>query len=100
MRRIRDEVEARACLAKVTASRRPLAAWSREHGLDGRSLNMWKVNLERREVAALRPRFVELVPRASVSARYAVILGDVRVEVDDSFEPETLARLVATLRSC
>lgn len=100
MRKIRDEVDARACLAKVTESGRPLAAWSREHGIDGRSLNTWKVNLERREVAALKPRFVELVPRASMSARYAVIVGDVRIEVDDSFQPETLARLVAALRSC
>jgi hypothetical protein len=100
MRRIRDEVEARACLAKVTESGRPLAAWSREHGIDGRSLNTWRVNLERRELAALKPRFVELVPRASMSARYAVVVGDVRIEVDDSFQPETLARLVAALRSC
>lgn len=100
MLKIRDEVEARACLAKVTESGRPLTAWAREHGFDSRSLNAWRVNLERREVAALKPRFVELVPLASVSARYAVIVGDVRVEVDDSFQPETLARLVAALRSC
>ena len=100
MRRIKDEVEARACLAKVRESRLPLAAWSREHGIDGRSLNTWKVNLERREMAGLKPRFVELVPRASVSARYAVIVGDVRIEVDDSFQAETLVRLVRALRSC
>jgi hypothetical protein len=87
-------------LAKVTESGRPLAACSRDHGIDGRSLNVWKVNLERREVAALKPRFVELVPRTSVSARYAVIVGDVRTEVDDSFRPETLVRLVVALRSC
>ncbi len=100
MRRIRNEVEARACLAKVIESGRPLAAWSREHGIDGRSLNTWKINIERREVAALKPRFVELVPRASTSARYAVIVGDVRIEVDESLQPETLGRLVAALRSC
>jgi hypothetical protein len=35
-----------------------------------------------------------------MSARYAVVVGDVRIEVDDSFQPETLARLVAALRSC
>lgn len=100
MRRIRDEVDARACLAKVTESGRALAAWSREHGIDGRSLHAWKVNLERGKVAALRRRFVELVPRAPVSARYAVIIGDVRIEVDDGFQPERLARLVAALRLC
>lgn len=100
MRKIKDEIEARACLAKVTESRRPLAAWSREHGIDGRSLNTWRVNLARREVAGLKPRFVELVPQATVSGRCAVIVGDVRIEVDDSFRPEALARLVAALRSC
>lgn len=99
MRRIRDEVEARACLASVTESGRPLTAWAREHGIDSRSLNAWKVNIERRE-SAVKPRLVELVPRATVSARYTVIVGDVRVEVDESFQAETLGRLVAALRSC
>lgn len=48
MRKIKDEFEARTCLAKVVAPGRPLAVWAREHGFDGRSLNIWKTILERR----------------------------------------------------
>lgn len=118
MRKVRDEVDARALLGKVVASGRPLAQWARAHGIDGRSLNLWRVNLARRAsepVRAVRPtravgpatpRFVELVARPAPSvaalsfARYVVIVGDVRVELDDAFHEETLARLVATLRAC
>lgn len=117
MRKVRDEVEARALLGKVVASGRPLAAWARAHGIDGRSLNLWRVNLGRRAAEPVRaarrtrvvgltePRFVELVARsapepAPLAARYAVIVGDVRVELDDAFREDTLARLVATLRAC
>jgi len=99
MRKIRDENEARSCLTRVVESGRPLAVWAREHGIDGRSLNTWKMNIARRE-SAPKPRFVELVSRGAMSARYALFVGDVRIEVDDSFQPETLGRLVAALRSC
>lgn len=113
MRKVRDEVDARALLGKVVASGRPLAQWARAHGIDGRSLNLWRVNLARRASQSVRavrptravgpatPRFVELVARPAPSvARYVVIVGDVRVELDDAFREETLARLVATLRAC
>ena len=113
MRKVRDEVEARALLRRVVASRLPLASWARVHGIDARSLNLWRVNLERRAIDRTRapgtatPRFIELVassaaaPKAaSPGARYAVIVGDVRVELDDAFREDTLARLVATLRAC
>lgn len=112
MRKVRDEVEARALLRKVVASGRPLAAWARAHGIDARSLNLWRVNIERRALdrrratGATTPRFVELVARSAPSvavpsaARYVVIVGDARVEVDDAFREDTLARLVATLRAC
>jgi hypothetical protein len=42
--------------------------WAREHGIDGRSLNAWRMNLARRTPvkhrADLEPRLVELVPIA------------------------------------
>jgi hypothetical protein len=106
MRKIKDEFEARACLTKVAASGRPLAVWARGHGIDGRSLNSWKTNMERRgtrrrpPAPSTKPRFVEIVARTEALARYVVIVGDVRVEVDDSFRAETLSRLVAALRAC
>ena len=56
VRRIQEELEARRCLLAVAASGRPLAEWARENGIDGRSLNAWRVNLGRREANAAKPR--------------------------------------------
>ena len=56
-RRVDDELEARRCLQAVAASGRSLGAWAREQGIDGRSLNAWRMNLERGE--GRRPRLVE-----------------------------------------
>ena len=107
MRKVRDEVEARAFLGKVSASGRSLKVWARGHGIDGRSLNLWRVNMERRDAerssnVPATPRFVELVTTGAVTspARYVVTVGDVRVEFGDSFREDTLARVVATLRAC
>ena len=45
---------------------------------------------------------VELVPtsRPSSAARYAVVLGEARVEVGDDFDPRTLRRILEVLRTC
>lgn len=56
-----------------------------------------------RETSAERgTMLVELVPmpRAAPAARYAVVLGEARVEVGDDFDPQTLKRLLEVLRSC
>ena len=57
-RKIRDETEAMACLAAVARSSLSRREWARAHGIDGRSLNSWRLNLERRgrsaEMTALR----------------------------------------------
>ena len=117
-RRIDDELEARRCLLAVEASGGSLVEWSREHGIDGRSLNAWRVNLGRRGVrstAKRQPRrkdnaspsgLVELV-RAPVAAtvgrgttRYMLEVGSARVEFGDDFREETLARIIAVLRAC
>ena len=77
-RRVDDELEARRCLQAVAASGRSLGAWAREQGIDGRSLNAWRVNLGRRENSAARPTkapvkqvrggLVELVPTSRPTA--------------------------------
>ena len=53
-RKVLNEQDARRCLTEVKASRRELGAWAREHGVDGRSLNLWRVNLSRRGAPSLR----------------------------------------------
>ena len=56
-RQVEDEAEARRCL--LAAKRKGLSAgeWAREHDIDGRSLNAWRVNLELRGASA-QPRSV------------------------------------------
>ena len=105
MRKIEDEREARAFLKAAKSAGVPLKAWARARGIDGRSLNAWRINLERSRPDARgrsRPRLVELVPTHEVSsgARYALRVADVAIELGDDFREETLVRIVRALRAC
>ena len=115
-RKIEDEREARACLKAAKGEN--LGRWARAHGIDGRSLNAWRINLEARSKSTSRraPRtkaplakstpLVELVPRSRVElvaprcARYVVRIEGAELEVGDVFDAEAVARLVRVLRSC
>jgi hypothetical protein len=105
-RKLVNEEDARRCLAAVKASRRELATWAREHGVDGRSLNLWRVNLERRGVVRKRvttPKLVELVVAPTPvgpRARFVLRVGGVELEVGDHFDDASLRRLVGVLKSC
>ena len=123
-RKITDEREARRCLAAARKAGERAGAWARAHGIDGRSLNAWRINLARRGAGAMpvraatrpakptamvvqpQPRvaLVELVPSprpsARAPARYLIHVGEVRVEVGDDFAAETLRRIVEVLRAC
>jgi len=103
-RRIANEQDARRCLAAAKASRGGLAAWTRAHGVDGRSLNAWRVNFERRGVPRLRavgPKLVELVTAAPAArAPFVLHVRGVELEVDDNFDEQSLRRLVGLLKSC
>lgn len=105
-RKIEDERDARACLSAAKAAGATVRQWARQHGVDGRSLNAWQINL-RRQVAkgsATRPKLqlVELVPAAPprAEARYVVRVAGAEVELGDDFREETLVRLVRALRAC
>ena len=119
-RKITDEREALRCLAAARRAGERAGAWARAHGIDGRSLNAWRINLARRGadttpvrtaarlpvamVVQPRPRaaLVELVPTSPPGAamRYVVHVGVLRVEVGDDFAVETLRRIVEVLRAC
>lgn len=81
-----------------------VAAWARAHGVDGRSLNAWRVNLGRRGVPRLRaagPKLVELVTAAPAArAPYVMHVRGVELEVDFNFDEQSLRRLVGLLKSC
>jgi hypothetical protein len=113
-RKIRDEGDARACIAAVKASKLTVKQWARSEGVDGRSLRAWTINLGRggNSTKAIGPRtrlakplgLVELIPSTprttATASRYVVRVGAHAVEVDDQFAEGTLRRLVAVLASC
>jgi transposase-like protein len=120
-KKIRDELEARRCLLAVESEGGNIGTWARAHGIDGRSLRAWQVNLARRGTKASGPRrrrtqaaqvtttrgLVELVPTAlartapsSSRSRYVLEVGGARVEFGDDFSEPTLRRIVGVLRSC
>ena len=102
-RKVRGEGDARACLDEVKRSGGKLRDWARSNGVDGRSLNMWRVVLSRR-VNAPSVRLIELslplVPPDVAAARYVVRCGELAVEVDDRFDDATLRRLLSVVTSC
>lgn len=105
MRKIEDEREARTFLKAAMSSGVPLKAWARARGIDGRSLNAWRMNLARSRAGARgrsTPRLVELVPAPETrsAARYVIRVADAFVELGDDFREETLLRIVRALRSC
>jgi transposase-like protein len=112
-RKVVDEREARALLAKAARSGADLVAVARAHGVDGRSLNAWRYNLARgaRPPAApvsRRPRragLIELVPtelrdrpRSSGGARYTLRVEGAEIEFGDDARTETLRRVLEALR--
>jgi len=113
-RKIEDESEARRCLRAAKVAGCSAGEWARAHGIDGRSLNTWGVNLarrgttaapRRREPKAPRPAhaLVELVPAGSklgASGRYVLEVAGARVEFDDDCSVATLRRVLEALRSC
>ena len=103
-RKVFNEQDARRCLTAVKASRSSLGTWAQEHGVDGRSLNLWRVNLERRGVLRAAPKLVELVvvpgPAFGPQAPFVLRIGGVELELGNHFDEPSLRRLVGVLKSC
>jgi len=103
-RRIVDRSEAVRSLEAAAASGLGRAVWARRNGIDGRSLNAWRLNLERRadddvvNVPAIR--MVELVASTPAVATYRIRCGAFVVEVDGNFDDHVLARLLSVVASC
>ena len=114
-RKIEDELEARRCLLAASRGGLSAGAWARAHGIDGRSLHAWQMNIERRGTStpsrrrrkATAPRaLVELVPTVTAGSsdagggRYVLEIAGARVEFGDDASVATLRRVVEALRSC
>lgn len=102
-RKLLDADDARRCLDLAARSGLTRAEWARAHGVDARSLNAWRLNLNRPARSAGQVRLVEWVsesPPAPEPARYVVRCGALAVEVDDRFDVAVLRRLLAVVASC
>lgn len=103
-RKIRSAEEARACLSAAANSGMERAAWARQHGIDGRSLNAWRMNLERQAGdPVVEPlRLVELVaaPVAQRPPSLRVSCGPFEVHVDEDFDERQLSRVLRVLAAC
>lgn len=115
-RKIEDERDARRCLLAAKSGNLSAGEWARAHGIDGRSLHAWQMNLERRgaiapsrrrkrKVLAAPRALVELIPSAPDIAivgggRYVLEVAGARVEFGDDASVATLRRVLEALRSC
>jgi len=116
-RKIEDEREAARCLRAAEEKGVSAVEWARAHGIDGRSLRAWQINIARRGTTSPRKRrkalsratpavhaLVELVPGVTSAApgpgRYALVVGSARVEFGDDVSVATLRRVLEVLRSC
>ena len=119
-RKIEDETEARQCLRAARLAGLSAGEWARARGIDGRSLNAWRMNLAGRGAARTNtaPRrsrptptrpaalaLVELIPAAAsakdvAGGRYVLEVAGARLEFDDGCSVATLRRVLEALRSC
>ena len=107
-RKVFDEQDARRCLLAAKSWRGGLREWARANGVDGRSLNAWRVNLEgrggtrkRRRSPAQRVRLVELIEAPpKISTGFLLRVSGVEFEVGEAFEEQALGRLIRLLKSC
>ena len=97
VRKIWDADDARACLAAAKAVRLRPAAWALEHGVDARSLNAWRINLERGQRGA-GVRLVELVAAApDPPAVYRIRCGVFEIEALGEVDDDRLGRLLRVM---
>ncbi len=112
VRKIEDEEDARRCLLAAERAGQGAGEWARAHGVDGRSLHAWHVNLARGRTA-LAPRRRELTPASRAHApvelvsaatrstgRYVLEVAGARVEFGDDASVATLRPVLEALRSC
>jgi transposase-like protein len=99
-RKIRDELDARRCLEAVAGAGTSPLEWAREHGVDGRSLNAWRVNLGRRGGGLQLLELVETPGAAPAGVAVRVRCGPFVVEVEEGVGDAHLARVLAVVASC
>ncbi len=98
-RKISGKSEAVALLEEWRSESVDFKVFCKERGIDGRSLQCWRMNFSRREPEPVR--LLELtIPREENVACYQIRVGDFTVEVNDDFRDETLSRLLTVVGRC
>ncbi len=98
-RKVVDEADARECLEAAERSGLSRVAWARQAGIDARSLNLWKLNLERRSAGPLTD-WLEIVSAPAPASGLRVHVGRCAVEVPVGFDVDTLRRVLQVLDAC
>jgi hypothetical protein len=102
-RRIVDEKDATALLDAWQDSGMELRGFCESRDVDGRSLRYWAGRLGRDQpfAATSGVRLVELtVPAPAVRPTYRLVVGDIVIELDDTFRNDTLLRLLDLVAPC
>lgn len=102
-RKIRNAADAQECLAAAAANGQPPTDWARANGVDARSLNCWRLGPPKRTPREVQ--LVELVPTPAATtvpapSRYLVHTGEFSIEVDASFDPQILGKLLRVVAEC
>jgi transposase-like protein len=99
-RKIASVDDAAACLAAAAESGLTRAEWARANGVNARSLNAWRVTLDRRRCrGAQSPSLVELVP-ARVACGVRVRVDRVEVVVEEGFDEALFTRVLRAVLAC
>jgi hypothetical protein len=102
-RKVTDADEARALLDEQQRSGLPPAGFARSRGIDGRSLNAWRMNLARGASPPSKAlQLIELVATTSQQEHpvLTVRCGPFSVDVPSRFDQDDLARLLDVLAAC
>ena len=98
------EDEARAVLAAVSRSGLSLAAFARRHGLSDRTLYWWRTQLRAHTNVEPATGMFARICTQSIPSRepsgIEIAISDVVIRVAPGFDPQTLAQVVAALKSC
>jgi len=102
-RKVMSRAEALELLGELDASGQALPVFCSDRGLDGRSLQCWRMNLMKKSPSTQAPsarglRLVELALPAAQGS-YRVLVGDVTIELDDAFREDTLSRLLNVMEA-
>ena len=96
-----SESDGRAALAAFGASGLTCAAFRRETGISTQRLKWWRRRLGEATEPGSKIEFVpvEVTPSTSASAEAVmeIVLGEIRVRVGPSFDPDALRRLLEVL---